>query len=85
MSKSITITLPNNVFEALDTKMGELESGKVSGLTVSKSRYVSDAIERQLRKDGVVIEEQPVFPTPHPISNSVTTPTEKVSAKIVTK
>lgn len=85
MSKSITITLPNNVFDALDTKMRGLESGKVSGLTVSKSKYVSDAIEKQLRKDGVEIEEQSLFPVSSPVSGAVTTPTEKVSAKIVTK
>jgi hypothetical protein len=62
MSKSITITLPNNVFNALDEKMGELEGKKVSGMTVSKSKYVSDAIEKQLRKDGVEIEEVALFP-----------------------
>lgn len=71
MSQSITITLPNNVFNALDVKMGELEGKKVSGMTVSKSKYVSDAIEKQLRADGVEIEEQPLFPVSVPVVKKI--------------
>lgn len=59
MSKSITITLPNVVYDTLDKKMGKLATTQVPGMNVSKSAYVTIAIKEKLLRDG----EQLVEPT----------------------
>jgi hypothetical protein len=65
MSKSITITLPNNVYDTLDRKMGKLATTQVPGMNVSKSAYVTIAIKEKLLRDGeqlVEIKTAPIEP-----------------------
>jgi hypothetical protein len=52
MSKSITITVPNDVFATLKAKMGKLEKSKDPGMNVSQSAYVSIAIKEKLLREG---------------------------------
>lgn len=67
MSKSITITLPNAVYDTLEKKMGKLATTQVPGMNVSKSAYVTIAIKEKLLRDGeqlvvVKTEDQPPAP-----------------------
>lgn len=60
MSKSITVTLPNDVADTLDRHMAKVAEGAESGTTTSKSNYVATAIKTQLIKDGhTIIETTP--------------------------
>ena len=57
MSKSITVTLPNDVADTLRHHMEKLGEENVPGVNISKSAYVSIAVKKQLAKDGNVIAE----------------------------
>lgn len=60
MSKSIAITLTNDVYDTLERKMVKLITMQVAGLQVNKSNYVTEAIREKLVRDGeeIVITPQ---------------------------
>lgn len=60
MSKSITVTLPNAVYDSLERHMQKLDTNLPSGVRASKSNYVSICIHNQLEKDGEEIVALPV-------------------------
>lgn len=55
MSKSITITLPNDIADTLNRRMAEIATSTIPGVKNSKSAYVATAIKMQLIKEGCVI------------------------------
>lgn len=55
MSKSITITLPNDVADTLNRRMDEIAASTIPGVKNSKSAYVATAIKVQLIKEGCVV------------------------------
>jgi len=71
MSKSITVTLPNAVYDSLERHMMMLDTNLPSGVRASKSNYVSICIHNQLEKDGETIIE---LPTPLRVRSVVEIP-----------
>ena len=64
MSKSIAITLPNDVYDTLERKMAKLATKQVAGMRVNKSNYVTEAIKDKLLKDGEQVTATKVVQAP---------------------
>jgi len=68
MSKNITVTVQDSVFDTLNRRIGKLATTRVPGMNISKSNYVSIAIKEKLLRDGEVLEEN----KPEPVTANVT-------------
>lgn len=57
MSKNITVTVQDSVYDTLKRRIDKLATMRVPGMNISKSNYVSIAIKEKLLRDGEVLEE----------------------------
>jgi hypothetical protein len=77
MSKSVTVTLANDVSDTLDRHMLAINANRATGTRTSKSNYVSESVRAALVRDGLTVAEDNPRPEKPPELVENAPPTQK--------